>query len=293
MQPSSLVFVVVIGLWAAYLTQSWMRRREHLQTARSIERYAEALRVLERRPVLAEPTTPRSYAVSPLRAGVTATAPAGATRATPVTEEAGPGRRARSLRGASLGIAVTALIALVMVTVLRLVPVWTPAVGLALVTADLAWLRHTARPRRPRLELHRTTSSAGRTDIAAPVEPAAPGASTAPTTSSVSTADALVVVDTAEPAVTRVGDIRVDAPFDVRQFDTVDEAPAPVEVVLEPLEPGQWRPTPVPPPTYTMKPAAPRAAPAPLPEDDDVFAPIEVEDEFLDAAVPLRSAVGG
>ena len=96
-----------------------------------------------------------------------------------------------------------------------------------------------------------------------------------------------------EPAVAPVGATRVDAPFDVRQFDTVDAAPAPVEVALEPLEPGQWRPTPVPRPTYTMKPAAPRATPAPLPVDDDVFAPIEVEDEFLDAAVPLRSAVGG
>jgi hypothetical protein len=288
-QPSSLVFVVVIGLWAAYLTQSWMRRREHLQTARSIERYAEALRVLERRPVLAEPTTARSYAVSPLRAGATSTAPTGATRATHVTEDAAPGRLAHRLRGASLGVAVAVLVALVVVTVLRLVPVWTPAIGLALVTADLAWLRHSAKRREPRLELRRTAPVVS----AAPVEPAAPVASTAPTASPVSAPEAPVVEESPEPAVAPVGATRVDAPFDVRQFDTVDAAPAPVEVALEPLEPGQWRPTPVPRPTYTMKPAAPRATPAPLPVDDDVFAPIEVEDEFLDAAVPLRSAVGG
>ena len=71
MQPSSLIFLVIIAIWAAYLLQHWIRRREHLVTARSIDRFSEAMRVLERRTALTEATmsapSPRSYAVSPAR----------------------------------------------------------------------------------------------------------------------------------------------------------------------------------------------------------------------------------
>ncbi|MBK8867191.1 MAG: hypothetical protein IPN45_03770 [Actinomycetales bacterium] len=35
MQPSSLIFVAVVGIWAAFLVQHWVRRREDLATARS------------------------------------------------------------------------------------------------------------------------------------------------------------------------------------------------------------------------------------------------------------------
>lgn len=71
MQPSSLVFLVIIAVWAAYFVQYWIRRREHLATARSVDQFSESMRVLERRGPL--PGTdlstprPRSYAVSPAR----------------------------------------------------------------------------------------------------------------------------------------------------------------------------------------------------------------------------------
>ena len=48
-QPSSLIFLVLIAIWAAYLLQHWVRRREHLATARSVDRFSDAMRVLERR----------------------------------------------------------------------------------------------------------------------------------------------------------------------------------------------------------------------------------------------------
>ena len=54
-QPSSLVFLVIIAVWAAYFVQYWVRRREHLATARSVDQFSEAMRVLERRAALAEP----------------------------------------------------------------------------------------------------------------------------------------------------------------------------------------------------------------------------------------------
>ena len=70
--PSSLIFLVLLGVWAAYFVQYWVRRRDHLATARSVEQFSKAMRVLERREALprtdlSEPV-PRSYAVHPARA---------------------------------------------------------------------------------------------------------------------------------------------------------------------------------------------------------------------------------
>ena len=70
--PSSLIFLVLLGVWAAYFVQYWVRRRDHVATARSVEQFSEAMRVLERRDALprtdlSEPAL-RSYAVHPARA---------------------------------------------------------------------------------------------------------------------------------------------------------------------------------------------------------------------------------
>ena len=72
MQPSSLIFLVIIAVWAAYFVQYWVRRREHLATAQSVDQFSETMRVLERRSPLpaTDLSTPgrSSYAVSPARA---------------------------------------------------------------------------------------------------------------------------------------------------------------------------------------------------------------------------------
>ena len=70
--PSSLIFLVLLGIWAAYFVQYWVRRREHLATAQSVDQFSETMRVLERRSPLpatdlSAPARP-SYAVSPARA---------------------------------------------------------------------------------------------------------------------------------------------------------------------------------------------------------------------------------
>ena len=67
---TGIVFVVLVAIWVAYFVQYWSRRREHLATARSVEAFSEAMRVLERRPVLRAPSGDRistAYAVSPAR----------------------------------------------------------------------------------------------------------------------------------------------------------------------------------------------------------------------------------
>ena len=67
MQPSSLIFLVIVAIWVAYLIQHWVRRREHLATARSVDKFSEAMRVLERRTPL--PTTMLAEATSASASG--------------------------------------------------------------------------------------------------------------------------------------------------------------------------------------------------------------------------------
>lgn len=67
---SSLIFVVIIAIWAAYLIQHWIRRRDHVATARSVDRFSEAMRVLERRqamPRVETGSSARTYLVAPSR----------------------------------------------------------------------------------------------------------------------------------------------------------------------------------------------------------------------------------
>jgi hypothetical protein len=48
-EPSSLVFVAIIGVWAAYLVPHWLRRRDELAESRHGDRFSGGLRVLSRR----------------------------------------------------------------------------------------------------------------------------------------------------------------------------------------------------------------------------------------------------
>ena len=43
---SSLIFVVIVAIWAAYLVQHWARRREDAAATRSVDGFTEAMRVL-------------------------------------------------------------------------------------------------------------------------------------------------------------------------------------------------------------------------------------------------------
>jgi hypothetical protein len=168
-QPSSLVFLVIIAIWAAYFVQHWVRRREHLATARSVDRFSESMRVLEHRAALPvadlSAPQPRSYAVSPARparaevlvkragrapeAGdAPAAAPAGAAAAAasaPTTRDASaqgssvaPSRRARGLTLLGSLASVPLFVVLAAVGVLPWLAVLAPVVA---VGVALAWVR--------------------------------------------------------------------------------------------------------------------------------------------------------
>lgn len=71
--PSSLIFVAVVAIWAVYLVVHVARRREHLATARTVDRFSTQMRVLQRRSVRLDPPSPSAVRVS--SAGMARTRP--------------------------------------------------------------------------------------------------------------------------------------------------------------------------------------------------------------------------
>ena len=68
---SSLIFVVIVAIWAAYLVQHWLRRREEAAATRSADAFSDAMRVLEKRPTASstdlDAPGPRPHSASPSR----------------------------------------------------------------------------------------------------------------------------------------------------------------------------------------------------------------------------------
>ena len=292
--PSSLIFLVLLGVWAAYFAQYWLRRRDHLATARSVEQFSEAMRVLERRPALprtdlSEPS-PRSYAVHPARAarpqvivkravaaepvasGVTeriSPEPRPASRASRVPDAGkGQGRRprrdarrrvrpSRRLRGLILLASLVALMAVVPLVVLSILPLWAPAPAAAVVVVAFLWVRSAVRAERALSRAHRRRPAHRRASSRTPIS---------------DTASALdpPVVDGSVTAATAGDEAVAEAPD---TMDAVEQAqpadaglstgPEAVAEVMVPIVdeddiPLTWDPVPVPRPTYTMKAKAER-----------------------------------
>jgi len=174
-QPSSLIFLVIIGIWAAYFVQYWVRRREHLATIRSVDAFSETMRILERRAPLPSVDTgsqaPRTYAVSPARAmrpqvtvkraeahtmsrvevpaprsaapsGSSASAAVSAAPSPRVVEaEVEPMRPSRAVRGIALLAGLLGTVVVTVLAVLGVVLAWAPFLPLAVTLGSFAWLR--------------------------------------------------------------------------------------------------------------------------------------------------------
>ena len=270
MQPSSLIFLVIVAIWVTYLIQHWVRRREHLATARSVDKFSEAMRVLERRSplpatMLAEAVTGRGVkdsrpevvvehasVSSPLRAR---RGEAPIPHPVPLIELV-PHRSAAqvALRRARGILFLAALVAVPVTLVLSVAHVlkWlSVGIAVALLVGSVVWLRVSAiqdqQARKAQRQQKRRLEQ-GRTRVAATARPTS-----------------------VDPAPAGTGD--------------ADTSPAAEEIA------GGWKPVPVPPPTYTRKEPAYRPEPAP---EHDRPVPIEVEDEDIDVvSAGMRRRVGG
>jgi hypothetical protein len=301
--PSSLIFLAIIAMWAAYLLGHWVRRRDQLATARSIDRFSESMRVLERRtptrPVSAARPTARAYVVAPVR-GPAATGRRGtvvrpsaiaaggrsrvpSTVATVATVAVpGTSSRRRISREAArrrgrlvVGLLTATMLAWLLAAVTALV--WWPA---ALVTGLLAvvlvQMRRTVRAAAPRRARHSTGRRPRRRNLAARV----PAPSRRPRRHHQDVRSVVEQVAAARRAQ------QADASA-ARPASTPDDDPQRAQNAPEPMATGAhaarlgaseevvggWQPVPVPPPTYTLKPKArpPVRRPAPAVEAPDVM----------------------
>ena len=255
MDPSSLVFLAIIGVWAAYLVPTWLRRRVHFAQARARDRFSASARVLHRR------SASRVAAGSVVRPSTTAvlTSPS-AVSADDVVDEVLPKHGARASR---VGEADRA----------RARAAQREAHIAHATSVERARL---AAARRARVMVSLLLFSAGAWAVslstASPIWVSAPPS-------------VMLLVHVVAARVAAVRSRRTLAVSRARlaearrRAETTVAAPAPVvepaaaEVAAEPVveEPaaavgdGTWVPVPVPPPTYTLKPVVPRPEPAPLP----------------------------
>ncbi len=287
--PSSLIFLVLLGVWAAYFVQYWVRRRDHVATARSVEQFSTAMRVLERRDALprtdfSEPA-PRSYAVHPARAvrpqvlvkravAAEPPAPGGVTeriepaaRVRPARPSTAPAARrapaqaprvhpSRRVRGLLLLVALAELVTIVPLVGLSLLQPWALAPAVLAVGAALAFVRSGARTQAALVRAHRRREAdLARLRAAAPVEArgaARPGS--APPAGSARPAPERVVAQTAAEAPAEAEPVLVASDVvSSAQVEVYDVSAAGADVVQQPV------------------------AQAPGP---DVMVPIEVDDDI-------------
>ena len=297
---SSLIFFVIIAVWAAYMLKHWVRRREDLATARTVDRFSEAMRMLERRTPIQADVSARADepARTILRPQVSVK---GASRVTPgapegdahastaegfeVTTTRVPAR----LQGAAQGLArvpaalespkvklfallgsfgffvVTALLAL-----LTLVPAWLPLLGLLATAGVVVWLRRSAIAAR--------TAKAASTPVR-PVGVSAPARAASPARSSATVGATRVEVEAAEtavpmtkrsPLVAQLPERDVDAEPAVDVEPAVDAVDAVARAQAEVFDAAAWAPVDVPRPTYTMKAKAEREPVEPAATVDEV-----------------------
>jgi hypothetical protein len=276
-QPSGLIFLVIIAIWATYLLQHWVRRREHLATARSVDRFSDAMRVLERRVPLPEfdmsTPRPRSYTVSPARpsrpevvvkrlqspAPQTARRPAATVRPTR-TVRTRPGMAARRLRGLSFLASLSLVVVVSTMAGFSLLRWWSVPAAVGVVMADFAWLRHVAAAQR---DTRRATVSMRRAE-AALRRTAVPAGSNVPRS---------------RPAAARTSSH--SGPVTVAPVAGVAEVAEPAGSAAE-ADPSGWSPVPVPPPTYTLKAKAERPEALPTVVNDPAPARVSSFDGVID-----------
>lgn len=311
--PSSLIFILLLGIWAAYFVQYWVRRRDHLSTARSVDQFSAAMRVLERRDAVAANTpdvpghaAPRAYPVHAARA---AGSPVVTERVAPVRARRPQVRPSRRVRGITLLATAAALLTCVPLVVLAVLPVWALGAAFVLLGASLAWVRAGARAQASLTRAHRRRQAElARLRTSAPVTaPVARRGATASWSRTGATASEVSVTATASdhpvatsaPASPAVDPVEAPAavsapPVEVAPVATPVTAPAAevmVPIVDEDDIPLTWDPVPVPRPTYTMKAMAPRAEVEPA-EVTPTPAPVERRSESGDPAYDGRQAAG-
>lgn len=188
-QPNSLVFVVIVGIWAAFFVQHWVRRREHALTAHTVDQLSEAMRVLDgterstvkvtahalaepsaRPSILAQRAADRQETVSvPANGGAAEPGRRAAVSGPPtgaVSQVARGPRPARPVRGVTFLAALLTTVVTLLLAPFGVVG-WSVVAGAAVATLlALAWLRSCVQAEQ-RLEAARRAARAAQRRAAA------------------------------------------------------------------------------------------------------------------------------
>lgn len=293
-QPSSLIFLVIIAIWAAYFIQHWVRRREHLATARSVDQFSESMRVLERRLPLPEANLstpqPRSYAVSPARSArpqvLVKRAGSAEAPAAPQAPVAAPAASSsattssRRARGVTLLGSLGALLVMVALASSAVVPWISVLAPVAAIAGVLVWMRRSAQAERAARRLAAAPQRSQGRKRPAQRPDTRRTATQSPTRRGEEAEETPAEwqgVDSAETdsqdgagAEQHVRESFYDIQAVERESVAQQAAPAPAAAARTPLPavplvdeddiPLTWDPVPVPRPTYTMKAMAQRPA---------------------------------
>ncbi|MFC7491256.1 MULTISPECIES: hypothetical protein [unclassified Knoellia] len=258
MQPSSLIFLVIIGVWAAYFVQYWVRRREHLATIRSVDAFSETMRVLQRRAPLPSVDhggqAPRTYAVSPARAmrpqvtvkraeAHVATPVEPARLVEPVAAPRHTMRPARAARGLVVLISLVGTIVFGVLAALGVLVAWSFVVPLAMAVGGFFWLRagvqselkaqRAARGRARRAAVRADTSQPSR--VTTPVRVAAPAAPSGSARPAAQRSAQTTAIETVAAEQTQIEQAQVAAPFDVASETVASATPAQAPVERQPV----------------------------------------------------------
>jgi len=273
---SAVILAVIVIMWAVVLVPMWLRRHDAATESRSVDKFSAAMRVLSRR----QPQSGTArYVLMPRRAAATTVHVSGASAPTTPRPAPAPAPR-RPRRKASLAVRRRrVLFALLGVALLTMVLAMAGGISWVLqividlfVVAFVVHLRTQARrsaalARDRRRSASRVPGAASPAPAASPLTPAAARYAARLARAAAPAVPAEVVEVIEEPVKVPIEEIAV------AEATGTDDASA-------------WEPVPVPPPTYTMKPAAPpRYYPPVVPDSDDV-----VEGSVGDEAVATPAA---
>lgn len=303
MQPSSLIFVAVVAIWAAFLVQHWVRRREAMAIARSVDRFSDAMRLLERRPAPA-PAAPRPSRseiaaaplpsrrpsqVSPLvaRGGAREVArlapkrPMADAHPTRAGSHGRAGRRLRTLiRAVALLVVLASVPGSLVAWALGALPWWSVLASVGAFAVVVLSLRYAAVRARTRRRLDRSIAASLRATQSSRTVTRTDAASGALGTERDSRSATTGAGASSEP-----GD--GESSGALGRGSSRGERAAYRAGVSGPT----WSPVPVPPPTYTLKERAYRPEPAPEPVEPPAAAPSVLPSVQLPQE-PARRVVG-
>ena len=258
---SAVILAVIVIMWAVVLVPMWLRRHDAATESRSVDKFSAAMRVLSRR----QPQSGTArYVLMPRRAAAATVHVSGASAPTTPRPAPAPAPR-RPRRKASLAVRRRrVLFALLGVALLTTVLAMAGGISWVLqividlfVVAFVVHLRTQAR-RSAALARDRRRSASRVPGAASPAPASSP----------------------LTPAAARYAARLARAAAPALPAEVVEVIEEPVEVPVEEIAAAEatgtddasaWEPVPVPPPTYTMKPAAPpRYYPPVVPDSDDV-----------------------